>query len=374
MKKVIAVIAGVTVLVETESESLYQEVCQQYNAYVLEDSNTKTPDLYIHIGEGEKSSNQKGKHLYITCRAISAHLLWFNDIFRIFFLQFFYQFSGVALHASSVILDDTGFLFIGKEGVGKSTKRSALRQLTSLGDDIALLTVNHGEVTLHGSPFYQKTRINYPNVSVNNVYFLYLKQAKINMIMQEHQPLKRLLNNSFSGHQSLPSHFQLVSELSNSGTHYQYQNTVSKQPEPLLHALLSIQNHSIPRIKQQINASIRNTIDFTNCTWGVLYASSTKDFQVIHEESWLFEFNAVRTMKKIAQACLSATNRTTSPHRILVRRYIQSLNKEKSTNLTIVLRKSNNTFEVIDGNHRLLASLCRYLEDDRDQVVTFLAV
>lgn len=83
------------------------------------------------------------------------------SMLRIAFSQVILLRKGVSIHASSVVLDDRAFLFLGKSGTGKST-HSALwlknfPDASLLNDDNPAVRIEDGVPVVYGTPWSGKT-------------------------------------------------------------------------------------------------------------------------------------------------------------------------------------------------------------------------
>lgn len=111
------------------------------------------------------------------------------------FLMMLYAFNAarhhtLLMHASVVVSDNKGYLFLGKSGTGKSTHSSLwLKQFPEchlLNDDNPVVHVDipHSQVTVFGSPWSGKTPC-YRNESMPVGAFVRLEQAPRNEIKKE---------------------------------------------------------------------------------------------------------------------------------------------------------------------------------------------
>lgn len=108
------------------------------------------------------------------------------------FLMMLYAFSGaryntLLMHASVIVLQDKGYLFLGKSGTGKSTHTGLwLKHIAGchlLNDDNPVVRINQtsNQVTVYGSPWSGKTPC-YRNESIPVGAFVRLEQAPQNEI------------------------------------------------------------------------------------------------------------------------------------------------------------------------------------------------
>lgn len=106
-----------------------------------------------------------------------------SSMLRIVFAQAILPHGAVSVHASVVVNDGKGFLFMGKSGTGKSTHSGLwLKHIEGswlLNDDNPMLRLTEGGVRVYGSPWSGKTPC-YRNESAPVAGIVRLKQAPRN--------------------------------------------------------------------------------------------------------------------------------------------------------------------------------------------------
>lgn len=106
-----------------------------------------------------------------------------SSMLRIVFAQAILPHGAVSVHASVVVNDGKGFLFMGKSGTGKSTHSGLwLKHIEGswlLNDDNPMLRLTEGGVRVYGSPWSGKTHC-YRNESAPVAGIVRLKQAPRN--------------------------------------------------------------------------------------------------------------------------------------------------------------------------------------------------
>lgn len=106
-----------------------------------------------------------------------------SSMLRIVFAQAILPHGAVSVHASVVVNDGKGFLFMGKSGTGKSTHSALwLKHIEGswlLNDDNPMLRLTEGGVRVYGSPWSGKTHC-YRNESAPVAGIVRLKQAPRN--------------------------------------------------------------------------------------------------------------------------------------------------------------------------------------------------
>lgn len=105
------------------------------------------------------------------------------SMLRIVFAQAILPHGAISVHASVVVNDGKGFLFMGKSGTGKSTHSGLwLKHIDGswlLNDDNPMLRLTEGGVRVYGSPWSGKTHC-YRNESAPVAGIVRLKQAPRN--------------------------------------------------------------------------------------------------------------------------------------------------------------------------------------------------
>lgn len=106
-----------------------------------------------------------------------------SSMLRIVFAQAILPHGAISVHASVVVNDGKGFLFMGKSGTGKSTHSGLwLKHIEGswlLNDDNPIVRVTGEEVVVYGSPWSGKTHC-YRNESAPVAGIVRLKQAPRN--------------------------------------------------------------------------------------------------------------------------------------------------------------------------------------------------
>lgn len=106
-----------------------------------------------------------------------------SSLLRLAFAQAIVWHRAISIHASAVVCDGKGYLFMGKSGTGKSTHtRLWLEHIPGsslLNDDNPIVRIVGEEVIAYGSPWSGKTNC-YKNESAPAAGFIRLKQALYN--------------------------------------------------------------------------------------------------------------------------------------------------------------------------------------------------
>lgn len=102
-----------------------------------------------------------------------------SSLLRVLFSVAVVAHKGCSIHASVVVCEDEGFLFLGASGTGKSTHaRLWCNEFGAelLNDDNPMLRIEHGEVVVYGTPWSGKT-LCYKNKRVSVGAIVRLRQA-----------------------------------------------------------------------------------------------------------------------------------------------------------------------------------------------------
>ncbi len=316
----------------------------------------------VVLSEGKNNIMIDDSGLHISCQSISDNLLWFNDALRAYFISFFHTYNGFFFHASSAIINHHAFIFLGSENTGKSTKRKQLSQQTSLGDDVAIVRIINRTPILFGSPFYQKTKINYPNKKYKHPIFCFLEQSEFDMIISIKKPISLISRNIFLIHHTeFINAFHLVATFASFDNHFVYKNTLGNSPTPLLKALLKFNNPSQFSTKS-INPKLLNEFKYTIESFGVIMTSSLQHMNVIRGLSWLFEFGEDLAVGSVAKQFMVSQKTITSSHREKIDKFLQGVFETDFYTFPLILSEiGHNTFEIVDGNHRSIANYIKYI-------------
>jgi hypothetical protein len=170
----------------------------KYSDYLIYKCTTETAKVYL-IKARKYQIIKKSKIFLLYSPIIRDNFAKFNIYLRRIFLYLINRNNGFILHASSILKNNSAYIFCGPAGAGKSTIRKLFPDCISLGDDSALMRKIDDKYYLFGSPFYQTSNISYPNSRIKNkhVYIIH-KSNKIRLKdLNFPDNLKNLLQNSF---------------------------------------------------------------------------------------------------------------------------------------------------------------------------------
>lgn len=150
----------------------------------------KIPDGYrIELTYGSKTIHCMQTD---SCFTYARTYIWLQDAYaseaivsllRIIYSQAILCHGGISIHASAVVLDESGYLFLGKSGTGKSTHASlwlkCFPESELLNDDNPILRIFGKTVYVYGSPWSGKTPC-YKNKRYELRGVVRLVQAQIN--------------------------------------------------------------------------------------------------------------------------------------------------------------------------------------------------
>lgn len=327
--------------------------------------NNISPQYEIIATESLKKKEIKvrGNKFYIPILNLKQDFLYFNDLFRLIFTHIITRQNGILLHASSIIKDKSGYIFIGEEGAGKSTVRRLFSDLISLGDDIAIIRKVNNKFFLFGSPFYQKTNKSYPSIKIPiaGIYRLIKSDQNLLQLLKFPQNIKEIMSQSFI------SNFGLIEEEKRLLVQNIYHLSLTtncfrlffRKDKSFFKLLKSKKNKDLiqinpttiikkanPRVKQKLPQPIQWLPSLAS--WNFL-----EKCRIIKEVSWDFEFNRERHIKNISTTLLKKT--ADSSHLRLIKGLINMIKKGKIRDRWVVVLEKNNLYTIIDGNHYAIA-------------------
>lgn len=110
-----------------------------------------------------------------------------TSMLRIAYSQRILYYDGFSIHASAVMKDGKGFLFLGKSGTGKSTHSRLwmenMERVELLNDDNPMVRIIGGKAWIYGSPWSGKTPC-YKQKSISLAGIVRLQQASENRWVQ----------------------------------------------------------------------------------------------------------------------------------------------------------------------------------------------
>lgn len=316
--------------------------------------------IYTVAADSSRKNPYKRHGVYhINSASVLTNLAAFNDYFRLVMSDILNRNQGVILHASSLVLDNKGYVFMGQEGAGKSTIRLLHPTLTSLGDDSAILKFSNKKLYLYGSPFYQRTKMAYPNkkVVIRGIYSL--RQSVGLMVSLAGFPINYELIMARSFISELGARKKELALLSKTCYLVADKNMIfnlhfpkTYQFVPLLKRL-SPKKANFVKPAKTINPNVAKLIP-PDMVWNhaVVDIPFLGSCRVLKETSWQFEFGGERKIEKIA---VQIKNKQLSgPHTALI------LKKAKTAVKSIfIAHQSPNRFTLLDGNHKAIAICLR---------------
>lgn len=125
--------------------------------------------------------------------------------------------SGFLLHASSVIVNNTAYLFMGDAGAGKSTSMSLLRDVYKpLSDDILIVKKEKGTYFLYESPFIEKNytgRKRGERYKVGKIFFIHkAKIFNIKKISDRTQVVEKIAKQIFTSKEDITTQMKYLLE------------------------------------------------------------------------------------------------------------------------------------------------------------------
>lgn len=120
----------------------------------------------------------------------------FNFFLKTVLANFFLNHDGFFLHASSLIKNNKGLIFTGKQGVGKSTVIKLAKTHQALSDDFAIIRKSDVKFFVFSSLFYETnpiipTKIKSP---IQGVYFLVQAEKNRLVKLKENESLSKIVS------------------------------------------------------------------------------------------------------------------------------------------------------------------------------------
>lgn len=120
----------------------------------------------------------------------------FNFFLKTVLANFFLTHDGFFLHASSIVKNGRGFVFTGKQGVGKSTVIKLAKTHQALSDDFAIIRKTSTEFSVFSSPFYETNPIRPTKIKspIQGVYFLVQAEKNRLVKLKENESLSKIVS------------------------------------------------------------------------------------------------------------------------------------------------------------------------------------
>lgn len=349
---------------------------EKYSDFLLKEGVKKPVGKIFLTNRNFQKIRAEGNKFYLPQISIKNHFRQFNDLFRIVAGYVLNRNQGFVFHASSLVKNGYGYIFIGKENAGKSTVRKLFPELVCLGDDSAVIRKVNKHFFLFGSPFYQRTQKSYPNRKVPIKAVFSLNQTDYNLVklLSFPESFTTLSANSFIADISEKSKerrlvFEKVMPFCQENKIFSLFFKKERSFLPLLDqaADKDFLNSDKDRILGLINPQVRKKLP-REMIW--TFALGSRDFLekclVIKETSWNFEFDGKRLVKEIAEIASSSSR--SSPHIELINK-IKTGMKERDLERWIILVEKRGFFTIIDGNHQAIAT---YLQRKKRHNFKFL--
>lgn len=354
-------IADISIQLNLENRADVLFLKDKYKDYV---SNIKKVDAVVNVRFNDIKKNStvfirdQDDSYTLFSHPLKTNFAYFNDVFLQVFFAISHENNGCVVHASTLIKNRKAYIFMGKEGAGKSTIRQLCKSVESLGDDVAIIAKNSGKFYLYGSPFFQRTKRSYPNKKI-------LIEGIFNIVQSRHTKVEKIAN--FDAFICMRSNTFRVTDIIN-------QNLFLKdlvEYVPILQLEFEKNTDFWEMISSAnfiflLDPDARNSTKFINpglkievekMEWISALANKrfVESMHVVKELSWQFEFNAITNVEAIAEMIIKTPNFSGS-HTKLIKEYVQ---KELNRNFIIVSILKNEMYHIIDGNHRTISSLIK---------------
>ncbi|PJA55588.1 hypothetical protein CO165_02785 [Candidatus Roizmanbacteria bacterium CG_4_9_14_3_um_filter_33_18] len=349
-------VAGINLGLNIQQKQDFLFLKRKYVDYL---SKVDKETYYIDIIFGKKLRREpfsrKSNRLFIfNTIFLQNNFAYFNDIFLQIFIIILNERNGFLVHASTLCYKNKGYVFMGKEGAGKSTIRKICKSIESLSDDIAILKRVKNNYYLYGSPFYQRTKRSYPNKKVLIKGIFNLTQKKYTRIekLSKFDSFVVLRNNTFFTEASLTQN-ELINNFLNKVEIFQLDFEKNNEFWKIVSGsdFIFLYKNNFEKFLININEGLSITPE--QYQWKSLIANQNfvNHLNVVNDLSWNFEFGDNKTIKLIAKRVCNL--RFSGSHTELIRKYLKS---KHFNSLVIICLKNNNKFEIIDGNHRVIAN------------------
>lgn len=323
-----------------------------------------------------KKIRVEGNKFYLPQIGIRKNFRQFNDLLRMVVGYVLNRNRGFVFHASSLVKDGFGYIFIGREDAGKSTVRRLFPHLVCLGDDSAIVREINKQFFLFGSPFYQRTQKVYPNKKVPIKGVFSLHQANFNLVklLTFPEDVKALSTDSFIADIKKKSEERkLIFEKAVAFCHRNKIFSLFFQKNSSFWPLLekasgkNFFKGDKDKILAMVNPQVKKKLP-SKLSWTAALGSG--DFLgkclVIKEASWNFEFDGKRQVAEVAR--MAGSSKRSSSHIELINRIRRKL-KKRDFERWIVLIESKGLYTIIDGNH---LAITFYLEGKDREGLKFL--
>lgn len=142
--------------------------------YLFIQSNFAPPERHILVDKAFQSGLVFGEFFNNLHDKLAVYPLLSIEINL--FINWLANHNDLILHAVGVIVDGSGFTFVGPSGVGKSTLASALLAVPGieiLGEDNIILRYREGQFWIYGTPWHQNPQMCSANFApLKKIYFL----------------------------------------------------------------------------------------------------------------------------------------------------------------------------------------------------------
>jgi hypothetical protein len=167
----------------------------------------------------------------------------------ILFVNWLARFSDIVLHASGVIIDDKGYCFAGRGGIGKSTLATALSRhasITVLGEDQVILRYLEGRFWIFGTPWHINPNLCNPHgAPLERLFFLERGEVQQVKALNPLEGTTRILQTAFIPYYlpaKLPGILDRLAILTEKIPLQTFQYNIGSDPLNLIH--ISQQNYS----------------------------------------------------------------------------------------------------------------------------------
>ncbi len=296
---------------------------------------------------------QNSKHFEVRAVSLNEGFGYFSDVFLSTFIQIIGENNGLVIHASTLCYKNKGYIFMGNSGAGKSTIRKICEPVESLSDDIAIIKLIKKKYYLYGSPFYQSTKMIYPNkkVLINGIFNIEQRVYTTIEKLSEYDCFISIRNNTFILDNFSLQNDQILNLIKNVGVYkLSFEKNIDFWRMITSSNFRFLSKNNFKSILSKVNRGI--LVFGQKYNWVPIIANQAliNGLNLINEAGWDFEFDSNKTVKLISE---QVSNKNYSGlHTEIIRKIIK---KNLTRNLVVVCLKYKNKTVVVDGNHRVVA-------------------
>ena len=118
----------------------------------------------------------KSADLYFPAASDRFNNPFFGPALELLMINYLAQQTGAIIHGCSIVINNSGFIFAGESGAGKSTMANLLSRekgIDVLSDDRTVVRCFDGEFRMYGTPWHGEAKFGSPRgAKLKNIFFL----------------------------------------------------------------------------------------------------------------------------------------------------------------------------------------------------------